>query len=151
MPTRRAPMVRAWLLGCLLAAAGAGPAQAEFPLFRISTADTRITEYALSMEEIRRAPRVSEVRVAEFHRRDQRARRWMMCMFNTLAVLRGFEYWTVVYPQPGSDVVLVGFPRSMTEDLAAFDPRFDTRRALGIIAPIERGVRLCKDLRPQSN
>ena len=41
----------------------------------------------------------------------------MMCVYNELAIRRGFGYSMVVYPNLPSEDVLVGFPASLEEDV----------------------------------
>ena len=114
-------------------------------LFRITTLDTGIIEFDMAISEIRREPRVSVLKVSGFHRRTDGGTRWLMCMVNALTVLRGFEYWTLVYPQDdGDETVLVGFPAGPKDRMADRDPRFASKWAVAVVAPIERGVRLCK-------
>ena len=126
--------------------AGALPATAAAEnLLRVTTRDTGVAEFDMAITEIRREPRVSVLKVTGFHTRPQAGTRWLMCMANTLAVLRGFEYWTIVYPEAAPDeTVLVGFPSGPRDRMADRDPRFASKWALQIVAPIERGVRLCK-------
>ncbi len=128
------------------ALAGAVPAAAAAEnLLQVTTRDTGIAEFDMAITEIRRESRVSVLTVAGFHSRPQAGTRWLMCMANTLAVLRGFEYWTIVYPEAAPDeTVLVGFPSGPKDRMADRDPRFASKWALQIVAPIERGVRLCK-------
>ncbi len=111
---------------------------------RIRAIDTGRPDLDLEIIEVRREPRVSLLRVRGLHRRDTAGSRWLMCMFNTIAVLRGFDYWTAVYPEPPGEDVLIGFPTGPADRMAASDPRFGSRWALGVTAPIERGIRLCR-------
>lgn len=128
-----------WLSGV----ACAGTFQADAKDFNVP--------FNLSISETGREDRVSILRVEGFYARTAAATRWMMCMVNTLAVLRGYEYWTVVYPEQKSDElvgdVIVGFPRSMTEKLADSDPRFASKGAIQQVLPIERGIGLCMSYR----
>ena len=87
---------------------------------------------------------VSVRRARAPHPRSPAGSRWLMCMFNTIAVLRGFDHWTAVYPEAPSEDVLLGFPSGPNDRMAVIDPRFGTRWALGVTAPIERGIRLCR-------
>ena len=42
-----------------------------------------------------------------------------MCMYNELAVSRGFKYWTVIYPEEGSETFPVALYQSPTADVQA--------------------------------
>jgi len=139
------------LVAIALAIAGFGvSAQTTAPrstgaaLFQITPLDTGRFDLDLAIDELRREPRVSVLRVRGFHARTEVGTRWLMCMFNTLAILRGFEYWTAVYPEGTDETVLIGFPNGPRDLMAETDPRFASPRAIGVVAPIERGVRLCK-------
>lgn len=113
-------------------------------MLRIRAIDTGRSDLDLEIVEVRREPRVSVLRVRGLHARSTAGSRWLMCMFNTIAVLRGFDHWTAVYPEAPSEDVLLGFPSGPSDRMAAIDPRFGTRWALGVTAPIERGIRLCR-------
>jgi len=129
---------------CLVLAAASPAAWAQERLFRITTLETGVVEFDMEIVEIAREPRVSVLTVRGFHQRPQAGTRWLMCMANTLAVLRGFDYWTLVYPDTSSETVLVGFPADARERMGDRDPRFASKLALQVVAPIERGVRLCR-------
>ena len=42
------------------------------------------------------------------------------------------------------ETVLIGFLKGPRDKMADTDPRFASRLTIGVVAPIERGVRLCK-------
>jgi hypothetical protein len=118
-------------------------------LFQISARDTNIFAFTLDLEEIKREHRSSVVRATGFHGRPSASTRWMMCMLNTLAIQRGFEFWTVVYPDHPSEELLIGFLEFRQEKISEKDPRFATKQAIPLVVPVERGVQFCKSYRQE--
>ncbi len=70
-------------------------------------------------------------------------------MLNTLAIQRGYEFWTVVYPDHPSEDLLLGFLEYRQEKLADRDPRFASKQAIPLVVPVERGVQFCKSYRQE--
>jgi hypothetical protein len=142
---------KGWVLGfCLMFSASLVAAQTNASgMFRISSRDSGVFAFDLALEEIKREHRSSLVRASGFHGRPSASTRWMMCMLNTLAIMRGFEFWTVVYPDHPSEDLLVGFLEYRQEKLGEKDARFATKQAIPLVVPIERGVQFCKAYRQE--
>jgi hypothetical protein len=94
-----------------------GYALAKDALYVIRSKDQGVTGFDMTVTEIRREPNKSFLSVPGFHERSSAASRWLMCAYTDLAVKRGFKYWSVIYPEKGSEVLIVGFPQSENEDL----------------------------------
>jgi hypothetical protein len=134
------------LFAILLAISSATHAQQLFS----ATSKTFDVPFDISVTEVKRENRASTIQVTNIYRRTAPATRWMMCMINTLAILRGYDFWTVVYPGPptaetmgAAGEVLVGFPRSQTEKLSDSDPRFASQYALASVVSVAQGASLC--------
>jgi hypothetical protein len=135
------------LIALFIAAFGIAHAQSQ-PF--VANSKTFGVPFDLSVTEVKREDRVSTIQVTNFYQRSAPATRWMMCMISALAITRGFDYWTVVYPGPPSDgnmgatgEVIVGFPRSPTEKLSESDPRFASPGALPQVLRVDQGASLC--------
>ena len=86
--------------------------------------------FDLVLSEIKREPRTSTLSVPGFHNRTAAGSRWLMCMYNELAIKRGFNYWTVIYPLEPVDVFPIAFYQSESEDVAKlFGEAFIAARA----------------------
>jgi hypothetical protein len=140
-----AVLICPWVGGAFAQAVSAPPQR----LFQISAKDTNVFAFSLDLEEIKREHRSSVVRATGFHGRPSASTRWMMCMLNTLAIQRGFEFWTVVYPDHPSEELLLGFLEFRQEKLSDKDPRFASKQAIPLVVPVERGVQFCKSYRQE--
>jgi hypothetical protein len=116
-------------------------------LYSTSTKDMGFQSIDYTASEIKRTDRQSVLRIPGFNTRSAAASRWMMCVCTDLALKRGFKYWTVVYPEPPSEDVLVGFPNSPNEKVVeTLGPEFGSRNALPITS-VEKMVWFCNELR----
>ena len=112
-------------------------------LFRARSRDAGYKSFDLTATEVKRGDRTSVLRVPGFHSRTGAASRWLMCVYTDLAVQRGFKFWTVVYPQPPSEDLIVGFPRTQDEKVATtLGKEFDSKYLLPT-APVEKLSVLC--------
>jgi hypothetical protein len=134
------------ILALFLAASSATHAQQLFS----ATSKTFDVPFDLSVTEVKRENRSSTIQVTNFYRRTAPATRWMMCMINTLAILRGYDFWTVVYPSPptaetmgAAGEMLVGFSRIQTEKVSDNDPRFASQYAMNSVVSVAQGASLC--------
>lgn len=119
------------------------PVSAEEPLYRIRSRDMGIQAFDLSVTEIKRTDRTSVLNVPGFHARTAQASRWLMCVYTDLAQKRGFQWWAVVYPDVPSEDILVGFPKTESENLAqTLGAEFSSKNALPA-APVGKFAPLC--------
>lgn len=88
------------------------------PLYDVRAGDMGFQGINLSAAETKRGARTSVLKVPGFHQRSAAASRWLMCVYTDLAIRRGFKYWTVVYPDPPGEDLLIGFPASQDENCA---------------------------------
>lgn len=95
-------------------------AEAE-TLYRVSSTEMGIAQFDFTVTELSRKPKSSILEIPGFHDRSAAASRWMMCAYTDLAIKRGFSYWASIYPEPGSDRVLLVFPASEQPDDPAFE------------------------------
>ncbi|MFZ5775158.1 MAG: hypothetical protein ACOY3Z_06725 [Thermodesulfobacteriota bacterium] len=95
----------------------APPPPAE-SLYVVRTKDQGITDFDLTVTETSREPNKSFLSVPGFHKRSATGSRWLMCAYTDLAIKRGFKYWSVIYPEEGSDILIVGFPKSQEENIS---------------------------------
>jgi hypothetical protein len=118
-------------------------------LYKITTKETGFLSLDYTVTEIKRAERFSVLRIPGFHKRSALASRWMMCVYTDLAQRRGFQYWTVVYPEPPSEDVIVGFPHSENEDIVrTLGPQFGTTKAMPTM-PVQKMVLFCNSMQAQ--
>lgn len=101
--------------------------------------------YDLELTEVQRDATRSHVNVVGFHERSAPGARWLMCRYAEIAQARGFSHWNVVYPVPGSELLVLGF----SNDAAAtaeqvFGASHDSQRLLAErMAPVDRFATLC--------
>lgn len=97
-----------------------------------ASAKAQGASFDLTFTEIKREPAKSFVVVPGFHVRTAAGSRWLMCAYTDIALKRGFSYWSVVYPEAGKDVLVIGFantPAAQPEQLFGSD--FAADRVLG--------------------
>jgi hypothetical protein len=117
---------------------------AQFKFNKFNSKEMGVQAFDYTATEIKRTDKTSTLRIPGFHRRTAPAARWMMCVYNELAIKRGFAYSTVVYPNLPSEDVLVGFPASMEEDVAkTLGPEFGGADAFPIM-PVEKMKFFCQ-------
>ena len=117
---------------------------AQFKFNKFNSKEMGIQSFDYTATEITRTDKTSTLRIPGFHNRTAPAARWMMCIYNELAIRRGFAYSTVVYPDLPSEDVLVGFPASMDEDVVkTLGPEFGGAEAFPIM-PVEKMAFFCQ-------
>jgi hypothetical protein len=110
-------------------------------LYKITAKEMGFLSLDYTVTEIKRTDRSSVLRIPGFHKRSAAASRWMMCVYTDLAQKRGFQYWAVVYPEPPSEDLIVGFPHSQNEDIAhTLGPDFGTSNALPTMSVQKMGL-----------
>jgi hypothetical protein len=72
--------------------------------------------FQLQVVEIDRRGNRSTISVPGFHQRTAAGSRWLMCIFNDLALKRGFKYWLVVYPEEPNETFPIGLYHSPQDD-----------------------------------
>lgn len=92
---------------------------AQFKLNKFNSKEMGVQSFDYTATEIKRTDRTSVVQIPGFHGRSAPAARCMMCVYNELAIRRGFKYSVVAYPHLPSEDVIVGFPQSLDENVAA--------------------------------
>ena len=118
-------------------------AYAEEPSYRLRSRDMGIQAFDLTVTETKRTARTSTLNVPGFHSRTAPASRWLMCVYTDLALKRGANFWTVIYPQPPGEDLIVGFPASETENLVeTLGGEFATKEKVGP-APVEKFAVFC--------
>ena len=116
--------------------------QAEPPLYSVSS-KAHGTQFDLVVTEIQREPNKSYLSVPGFHKRPAQGSRWLMCAYTDLAIKRGFSYWSVMYPTPDNETLVVAFTNSseaLPKDL--FDAEFDKDRNIGV-GQVDKFVVIC--------
>jgi hypothetical protein len=117
---------------------------AQFKFNKFNSKEMGVQSFDYTATEIKRTDRTSVLQIPGFHTRTAPAARWMMCVYNELAIRRGFAYSVVVYPNLPSEDVLVGFPGSMEEDVAkTLGPEFGGPDAFPIM-PVEKMRFFCE-------
>lgn len=113
--------------------------------YSVSTKEQGITAFVVEAKEIKREKSKSILRVPGFHDRSAAASRWLMCAYTDLAIKRGFKYWIVVYPDMGSEDIIVAFPDSLNDKLVdKFGPEFSSDNTVPEIpASVEKMARFC--------
>ena len=106
--------LRSWLL---LTSALSLPAFGAESLY-VARSKDQGTPFDLVLSEVKREASTSILSVPAIHKRTAAGSRWLMCMYNDLAVKRGFRYWTVVYPEESSETFPIAFYHDPNEDLA---------------------------------
>lgn len=125
---------------CLLSAAATAQAQG----YVFAAKDTGYPGSAYVVTETAHTATTVSVSIPGFENRSAPESRWMMCVYTNLAMLYQQPYWTAVYPQAGSDTVLIGFPASDAPDsLQALGPEFLGPKALKNIMSVETMKRFC--------
>jgi hypothetical protein len=74
-------------------------------------------KFELTVTEVKREPSKSTLTIPGFHKRTAEASRWLMCVYTDLAYQRGFKYWTAVYPDEPSEIIVVGLYQSEDADI----------------------------------
>ena len=117
---------------------------AQFKFNKFNSKEMGVQSFDYTATEIKRTDRTSVLQIPGFHTRTAPAARWMMCVYNELAIRRGFAYSTVVYPDLPSEDVLVGFPASLEEDVVkTLGPEFGGAEAFPIM-PVEKMAFFCQ-------
>jgi hypothetical protein len=115
--------------------------------YKITAKEMGFLSLDYSISEIKRTEHSSVLHIPGFHQRSAAAARWMMCVYTDLAQKRGFKYWTVVYPDPPSEDLIVGFPNSQAEDTAhTLGPEFGSKNALPVM-PVQKMVLFCESIK----
>ena len=87
-------------------------------LYRVNSKEVGWTAIDLTISEVRRNGRISELRIPHHEERSAMEARFAMCAFTDIAIQRGFETWIV---SDGSiaraDLVRVGFLKKSDEDV----------------------------------
>lgn len=104
------PTCRAVALAALAASSIYAAAQSP-ALFKASSKDQG-APFDLVVTETERLPTKSYLDVPGFHERTAPGARWLMCAYTALAIERRFSHWFVVYPQAGSNRLVVGLANS---------------------------------------
>lgn len=91
---------------------------AKESLYVARSRDQGVTAFDLTVTETKREPNKSFLSVPGFHKRSAAGSRWLMCTYTDLAIKRGFKYWSVIYPEEGNEIVVVGFPKSQDENIS---------------------------------
>jgi len=116
-------------------------------LYKTTSKEMGFSSLDYSATEIKRAERLSVLRIPGFHQRPAAASRWMMCVYTDLAQKRGFKYWSVVYPDLSSEDLIVGFPNSQTEDVArTLGPEFGTKNVLPTMS-VQKMILFCESMK----
>jgi hypothetical protein len=117
---------------------------AQYKFCKFNSKEMGVQAFDYTATEITRTDKTSTLRIPGFHNRTAPAARWMMCVYNELAIKRGFAYSTVVYPDLLSEDVLVGFPASMEEDVVkTLGPEFGGSEPFPIM-PVEKMRFFCE-------
>jgi hypothetical protein len=120
-------------------------AQAQDHVFAAKEMGLPGSRYVVS-ETARTAATVS-VSIPDFEKRSAPESRWMMCVYTNLAMIDHHPYWAVVYPESGSDTVLIGFPAADDPDsLQALGPEFLGPKALKTIMSVDKMKLFCARL-----
>lgn len=119
------------------------PAFSKDACYRANLTEQGIKEFNLTLSHINRGNRLVMLRAQGFHNRSAAASRWLMCAYTAMAIDRGFKYWVVAYPQEPNEVLVVGFPATLTEDVTkTLDPIFSVD-AIGPVS-VDTLIPLCK-------
>ena len=120
------------------------PGAAQDALFSANS-KARGAPFEISISETQREATKSVLSVPGFHARSAPASRWLMCGFTELAIQRGFEFWSVMYPAEGSELLILGLSNSskaLPKDLMGDD--YVAERVLGNgMVPVEKFVKFC--------
>jgi hypothetical protein len=116
-------------------------------LYKITSKEMGFSSLDYTVTEIKRTDRISVLRIPGFQKRSAAASRWMLiCVYPDLAQKRGFEYYAVVYPEPPSDDLIVGFPKSQNEDISkTLGPEFGSKNVISTTS-VQKIGRFCKDM-----
>lgn len=99
-------------------------------LFSVSSKERGIYSFDYVVKEVKRENGYSILNISKFQERSASASRWMMCVYNELAILRSAEMWAASYSEDTGDEVILVFPNSNSPD----DPAFDKVKNL-VISP----------------
>lgn len=130
----------------LIAALIAGTSTAAGPPDFYAASGRALTmPFDLQLTEVQRDDVRSFVNVAGFHERSAPGARWLMCRYAELAQARGFSHWNVVYPEHGSETLVLGFSNDANAaPEQVFGAAYDAKRVLGErMAPVDRFATLC--------
>lgn len=119
---------------------------AQYKLEKYNSKEMGFRPLDYTATEISRTERKSILRIPGFHARSAAASRWMMCVYTELAKKRKFQFWAVVYPDPPSEDVLVGFPASLDENIVeTLGPEFGGEKAPTTM-PVEKMTWVCREM-----
>lgn len=130
----------------LIAALIAGTCTAAGPQDFYSASGRALSvPYELELSEVQRDDTRSYVNVAGFHERSAPGARWLMCRYAELAQARGFSHWNVVYPETGSEMLVLGFSNDAgATPEQVFGRAYNGQRVLAErMAPVDRFATLC--------
>jgi hypothetical protein len=133
-----------------IALATAVAAGAQNELYQVSS-KAQGAPFDLVVTEVAREATFSKLKVPGFHERTAPEARWLMCTYTDLAVKRGFKFWTVMYPEEQSNVLVVGFSNSpSTSPADILGSEYKKERVVGEgLASVERSSAFC-GIRQQS-
>ena len=117
---------------------------AQVPMYSLSS-KAHGAPFDLVVTEIKREETNSQLSVSGFHNRTAPGARWLMCVYAELVIMRGFKYWSVMYPDEGSETLIVGFSNSATTSpKEVIGPQFAKERVVGDqMMPVEKFVTFC--------
>ncbi len=116
-------------------------------LYRISAGEMGFSSFDYTVTETKRTDRISFLHIPGFHKRSAEAARWMLCVYNDIAQKRGFDAWSVVYPDPPSEDLILGFPLFPDEKIAStLGPEFGTKNALPVVS-VQSMRLLCENMK----
>lgn len=88
---------------------------AEEPPLYTASAEAVGGPFELTVREIRRENNRSYLAVPGFAKRTAAQSRWLNCTYADLAMKRGYTYFSVVYPDTGSETVTIGLSNTPTD------------------------------------
>ena len=132
------------VLFATVAVAAWTPSFSQLPMYTLSS-KAHGAPFDLVVTEIKREETNSQLSVSGFHNRTAPGSRWLMCVYTELAIMRGFKYWSVMYPAEGSETLIVGFSNSATTSPKdVIGPQYVKERILGDpMSPVEAYVAFC--------
>jgi hypothetical protein len=100
-------------LACLALSVLGCSQEPDRALYNASAKDKGLP-FDMTVSELRRTATKSYLEIPGFNARTSQQARWSMCVFTDLAMKRGFDFWTVVYPPEHSSqtTLVVAFSNS---------------------------------------
>ena len=121
------------------------PANSQNDKLFVANSKAQGTSFDLLATETERLPTKSYLLVPGFHERTAAGARWLMCAYTALAKERGFTYWHVTYPAPGSSQLVVALSNSASSLPAELlEKDYVKERAVGEdMMPVSKMVAFC--------